>query len=75
VWGRKIFQTPNKMGSIYIHWATNQNFKKQLKNSSLKITYKSDNKKERLLSVKNGSVTAKFNKSSIYQLTCPDCNI
>jgi hypothetical protein len=37
-------------------------FTKLLKNSVLKITYKSDNKIERLLSAKNENVTDKFNK-------------
>ena len=52
---------------------------KIFKNTNINIAYKTKNTNEKLLNhhTKNQSTTTspKFNKSGIYQLTCPDCNM
>jgi len=72
---KKIFQTRTKWAKFTYTGQQTRLFTKLHKNSRLKITYESGNKIEKLLSVKNGSVNDNFNKSSVYQLTCPDCDI
>jgi hypothetical protein len=48
---------------------------KLFKNTDVKVTSTTDNTIERHLAMKHGTDQSKYNKSSIYQLTCPDCKM
>jgi hypothetical protein len=48
---------------------------KRFKNTDVKVTFTTDNTIERRLATKQGTDQNKYNKSGIYQLTCPDCKM
>jgi hypothetical protein len=46
---------------------------KLFQNTNVKVTFTTDNTIERCLATKHGIAQNKYDKSGIYQLTCPDC--
>jgi hypothetical protein len=48
---------------------------KLFKNTDVKVTFTTDNTIERRLAMKHGTDHSKYDKSGIYQLTCPDCKM
>jgi hypothetical protein len=46
---------------------------KLFKNTKVKVAFTTDNTNERRLATKHGTDQNKYDKSGIYQLTCPDC--
>jgi hypothetical protein len=48
---------------------------KLFKNTDVKVTFTTDNTIERRLATKHGTDQSKYDKSGIYQLTCPDCKM
>ena len=45
------------------------------KNTDVKVTFTTDNTTERCLATKHGTDQSKYDKSGIYQLTCPHCKM
>ena len=48
---------------------------KLFKNTDAKVTFTTDNTIERCLATEHGTDHSKYNKSRVYQLTCPDCKM
>jgi hypothetical protein len=48
---------------------------KLFKNTDVKVTFTTENAIERRLATKHGTDHSKYDKSGIYQLTCPDCKM
>ena len=48
---------------------------KLFKNTDVQVTFTADNTIERRLAMKHGTDHSKYDKSGIYQLTCPDCKM
>jgi hypothetical protein len=48
---------------------------KLFKNTDFKVTFTTDNTIERRMATKHGTDHSKYDKSGIYQLTCPDSKV
>ena len=63
------------MGKIYIHWQGNQIYYKLFKSTNVKAAFTTDNTIGKHLTIKQETPQNKYEKSGIYQLTCPDCKM
>jgi hypothetical protein len=72
----------HKSGTEKTHWTKFTYFGKEtravtkvFKNTRIKVAYSTKNTLEKLLTKKHYPLKDKYEKSGIYQLTCPTCNV
>jgi hypothetical protein len=60
---------------MFYHTLLTRFITKLFKNTDVKVTFTTDNTIESRLATKHGTNHSKYEKSGIYQLTCPDCKM
>jgi hypothetical protein len=65
----------NKVGQIYSHRQRNKIYQQNIQNIKHQIALTTNNTTEKLLTTKQGRTTSKYDKSGVYQLKCPTCDM
>ena len=64
-----------KFTYTYTYLERNEVYHKLFKSTDVKVTFNTDNTGERRLATRHETEKNTYNKSGIYQLTCPDCKM